>query len=181
MRPSLLTPELMEEVVDRISEGKTLREVADSPDMPALRSLQRYLAKDPQFDDMVQRALERAACLLVQEAVTIADEEIPDKDNAQATRNRLRSEIRLKAAEKLNPKRFGQRAAQAPEAPPPAQEIDNFELARGLAFLLQKGDLPASVLTPKPTANDSLEIARGLAFLTEKGENLLPSDESKVH
>lgn len=183
-RPSLLTPELMQEVCDRISEGRGLKEVAADKDMVSYRSLCRYIAEDDKFAAMVQRARENAACVHVEESIAIVDEPIAEKDNARATWLKNRAEIRQRAAALLHPGRFSPRGATATSEPPaPPQEVDNFELARGLAFLLFKGDLPASVLTPaKPPTNDALELARGLAFLAEKGENLLPPpDDAKVH
>jgi transposase-like protein len=50
------TPELVEEICDRIVEGGSLRSVAQDPDMPCARTLYAWVAKRPEFERQVLEA-----------------------------------------------------------------------------------------------------------------------------
>lgn len=137
-RPSDYSEELAAEIAARLLESTTLKNVCEAEDMPSLRTVMRWSALHPEFQQMLDRARVDKADHVLEEAIEISNE--PVSDNAQASRQRTRVDARLKIAAKLNPAKYAERLAtgQAPELPQKT-ETDPLELARGLAFLLQKG------------------------------------------
>lgn len=137
-RPSDYSEELGAEIAARLLEQTTLKKVCEADDMPCLRTVMTWSGLHPEFQRMLDRARVDKADHVLEEAIEISNE--PVSDNAQASRQRTRVDARLKIAAKLNPAKYAERLAtgQAPELPQKI-ETDPLELARGLAFLLQKG------------------------------------------
>lgn len=55
-RPSIRTPEIIEEICEQIAEGRSLASVCLAENMPSLRSVMRWLDADPEFVEMYDEA-----------------------------------------------------------------------------------------------------------------------------
>ena len=60
-RPTVITPAVREEICDRIAQGRTIRSVAEDPDMPDRKTMYRALWKDADFATAIARAREAQA------------------------------------------------------------------------------------------------------------------------
>ncbi len=96
-----------EDVVHRIcaliAEKHFLKEICEMPDMPALQTFYKWMAKYPIVGEMYARARAERADLVADECVTIADTD-PDPQRA-----RVRIDARKWWAAKVNPKKYGDR------------------------------------------------------------------------
>ena len=123
-RPSKYTPELVEEICERISKGEPLRQICRDEHMPGWRSVYDWQAKDPDFLARIAHARELGEEAIAQECVEIADDarndwmEKLDKDGVavgwqlngdHVQRSKLRIETRLKLLAKWNPRKWGER------------------------------------------------------------------------
>jgi hypothetical protein len=129
-RPTDYKPSLADTICELIADGKSLREICKSDDMPNRATVFRWLNAHEEFSDQYARAREEQAETLADEIVGIADEECTmikrskhtssseddDSeeneievvfDNAAVARNRLRMEARKWVASKLKPKKYG--------------------------------------------------------------------------
>ena len=122
-RPTVFSPELAEELCERLIAGESLRRICQDERMPGLRTVHRWLA-DGEHEDFLREyraARELQGDLLAEEAVEIADDRagdwITDAEGRQALdsehvqRSRLRVDIRKWAAARMSPRRWGDRAA----------------------------------------------------------------------
>lgn len=99
--------EIADQVVDWISQGKTLREFCRQPGNPSFVTVYEWLAKDEEFAVRFAHARETGHEVLAQECAAIADENCIDQ--VDVGRNRLRIETRLKLLAKWNPKKWGEK------------------------------------------------------------------------
>lgn len=137
-RPSAYTEELGIEICARIAEGKTLKQVAAEEGMPSVRTMLGWVHEHPEFDRRYNVAQKEKADLLLDEARTALDE--PCETNVDVGRQRNRAEYLLRMAAMLNPSKYSQRLGlgAAPELPSLEQPMSPAELARHIAFILQK-------------------------------------------
>jgi hypothetical protein len=177
-RPSEFSEELAAEIAARITEGRSLKEVAEDKDLPSLRTIHRWIGLHTEFSRMVDHAQQARIHDEVMAVFAISDE--PVADNAQASRQRNRIDARLRAAAMLVPQKYAARLAvgAAPELPVLNEDKSKVELARELAFLLRMG-AEANTAPPPPPAPLQLvhversaeeknrEAARTVAPLTE--------------
>jgi hypothetical protein len=153
-RPSSYTQEIAARLCAGLAEGKSLRTVCKADDMPCMATVFNWLRAHPEFLEQYTRAKEDAADAFAEEMLDIADEasndwmEVHDKDNPgyrlngeHINRSRLRVDTRKWIAAKLKPKKYGERVAVggADDMPPIATKVDDHDLARRLAFLLDRG------------------------------------------
>lgn len=122
-RPSQPIPQkIADEIVEWISDGKTLRDFCRQEGKPCFQAVYQWLQKDEEFRRRFAGARESGEDQIAQECLAIADEEplctteIPGKhgtitrtcvDNGAIQRNRLRVDTRLKLLAKWNPKKYG--------------------------------------------------------------------------
>jgi hypothetical protein len=148
-RPSLYTAELTTEICERLAEGRSLRSICADDDMPGMRTVLDWLERYPDFRAKYGRAREIQAELQVDEMVEIADDSrndwmerndpknpgyVANGENIQ--RAKLRLEQRRWFAEKLLPKKYGNKVAiGGAEGLPPVQTMSLDEIARRAAFL----------------------------------------------
>jgi hypothetical protein len=71
-RPSLYTPEIADEIVEWISEGRTLRDYCRQDGKPARRTVDRWRQEDAAFSARVARARDDGFEELAEEALLIA-------------------------------------------------------------------------------------------------------------
>lgn len=124
-RPSVYSKELGETICLLVSEGCSVREIADLPGMPGKTTVFRWLLADPDFRDHYARAKEAAAEAMADEIIEIADDASNDymmrtgKDGEESwvlngehvQRSRLRVDARKWVLAKLLPKKYGDRIA----------------------------------------------------------------------
>lgn len=120
-RPSLYTPELMQEIYRRLSDGEPLRQICRGEGMPDPSTIWDWAKKDADISQAIARARELGEDAIADECMEIADDATNDwmlqrngpalinKDNV--LRSKLRIETRLKLLAKWNPKKYGDRTA----------------------------------------------------------------------
>lgn len=123
-RPTKFNVTLAEEILSRLAEGETLREICRDEHMPARSAVSRWVRDKPDFQDQVARAREFGTWSIVDETREIADDGTNDwmkkrgRDgqsvgwvlNGEAVqRSKLRIEQRWREAEALAPKVYGKR------------------------------------------------------------------------
>lgn len=125
-RPTAKTPELVDEICAKLSDGRSLRSVCNDESMPSKTTVFRWLREDEEFRDQYARAKEESADALVDEILDIADDGTNDwmerytKDCESAgwqangehiQRSRLRIDTRKWVASKMKPKKYGEKVA----------------------------------------------------------------------
>lgn len=99
--------ELVTDICDHISTGKSLIDVARLKGYPSADSMYRHMARDPDFAARIARAREAQQDHEADEIVRLADE--ATAENWQVVK--LRMEARKWRAAKLAPKRYGDKVA----------------------------------------------------------------------
>lgn len=148
-RPSKFTEAIADQICERLADGESLRSICQADGMPAKATVFRWLREHQPFQDQYARAREVQAEVLVDEMLTIVDEECTmvksskhassDDDGMGNTevvfdttavmRNRLRYDARKWIASKLRPKVYGD--VQEPQVGDPA-------LLQALSSLIEK-------------------------------------------
>ncbi len=116
-RPSDFTPDIANEICERLSKGESLRKICEDDDfLPSARTVHRWLATEEEwaisFRQQYARAREAQADFYAEQVVEIADcadrwlgvERDPQRD-------RLRIDARKWYAGKLAPKKYGDKIA----------------------------------------------------------------------
>lgn len=152
-RPSSYTPEIGDEIVERISNGEPLRQICRDEHMPSWMSVYRWMDKDADFSLRIARARELGEDAIAQEALLIADtpvEGVRLKETATGIERvtedmlghrKLQIETRLKLLAKWNPKKWGEKVTQTVEGgdkPLQVENISDLDAARRIAFLFDK-------------------------------------------
>lgn len=155
-RPSGYTQEIASRICEELAKGRSLRSVCKADDMPCMSTVFNWLHSFPEFLEQYTRAKEESADALVDEMLDIADDaandwmEVHDKDNPgyrlngeAINRSRLRVDTRKWIAAKLKPKKYGERVQTEltgkDGGPIETADVSETEIARRLAFALQKG------------------------------------------
>lgn len=136
-----MEPELGQMVLAMLSEGKHMARICDATGL-SKNGILAWLDDDPERAELASRARARAAHVLVDEALQIADE--ADEENPVAIQKaKLRTQVRQWTAERWNKKDYG--AAKA--------EVNisltslHFDALRRRAM----PEKPAVDVTPRPT------------------------------
>jgi len=147
-RPSKFTPQIAQEICDRLSKGEPLAQICRDEKMPSPSTISTWKAVDPDFSAAIARAREDGFDAIAQECLDIADnthsDTISTKDGERPdtewiSRSKLRVETRLKLLAKWDPKRYGEKLAIGGAADlPPLQTMSDVELNAKLAALLAK-------------------------------------------
>jgi len=115
------SPELMDEIIMRISNGEPLRQICRDDHMPSWVAVYDWLEADKEFSLRFTRARDIGEDAIAQECFDIADNATNDwmessgKDGGAAyklngehiQRSKLRIETRLKLLSKWNPRKWG--------------------------------------------------------------------------
>lgn len=107
-RPSLFTPELADDLCERIASGETLRSITKDDHMPSWRTIWRWLQSNETFRAQYARAREDSA----DHHAELALEQAMFADDSEASRvqgARLRWDALRWHAGKCAPKRYGER------------------------------------------------------------------------
>ena len=126
-RATKRTPEVIDRIIDGLSDGVPLRELCRQEGMPAWRTVYDWLAADDELAARFARARDLGFDAIAEEALGIADDGTNDwmerrrQDGGVDTvvnsehiqRSKLRIETRLKLLAKWSPKRYGEKAEVA--------------------------------------------------------------------
>ena len=110
-------PTVLDEIVERLSQGEPLRAICRDPHMPSFRSVYNWIDSDTDFAARIARARELGYEALAEETLAIADDSSRDTfvddqgrtrtDSEVVARSKLRVETRLKLLAKWSPNRYG--------------------------------------------------------------------------
>jgi hypothetical protein len=105
MKASLDDPKVVEDLCDRIAEGRGVIEVCADPDMPSEASVYRRMAKDEEFARRIARAREAQQEAEPDRLVQMAQDATPEDWQVV----KLRIWARQWRAAKLAPKKYGEK------------------------------------------------------------------------
>jgi hypothetical protein len=103
-RETIEDPTTLSVIVQRVTDGETLKEIATAWKIPYGR-LAEWLIEDRERSEQYNQALQIWSDSLAQESVKIADE--GGSEAGEVQRDKLRIDTRLKLAGKLNRPRYG--------------------------------------------------------------------------
>ena len=106
------SPEIFDQICERLSDGESLRDICMADDMPNKATVFRWLANDKTLSDQYARAREVQADALFDDCLAIADQYERDEKTADGAtdhinRAKLRIDTRKWMAGKLRPKKYG--------------------------------------------------------------------------
>ena len=117
-RPSKRTQEVVDHILQGISEGKTLTSLCADPDMPNRSTFIDWVNGDRELSQRFAHAREAGYDVIAEECLKIADFSAldtlisektgnPQADSEWIARSRLRVDTRLKLLAKRYPKKYG--------------------------------------------------------------------------
>lgn len=149
-RPSKFTPEVAQEICDRLSKGEPLAQICRDEHMPATRTVATWRESDTEFSASIARAREDGFDVIAEDCLRIADQtendtvstEHGERPNTEwISRSKLRVETRLKLLAKWDPKRYGEKLAIGGASDlPPIQTLPDDDLAAKIAALMAKSN-----------------------------------------
>lgn len=129
-RPSDFTPELLEEICDRLAKGEPLAAICRDDHMPSDRTVRNWMSAPDvsvsvDISSAIARAREVGFDAIAAECLEIAEdgshdykhkkrsngEEYEEFDSEHVQRSKLRIDTRLKLLSKWDPKRYGDKLA----------------------------------------------------------------------
>jgi hypothetical protein len=109
--------EIVDQIIDWLSDGQTLRSFCRQPGMPAFRTVYDWCDKDEEFFARFARAREVGHDMIAEETLELVDtrpESIVDQngvskiDSGYVQWQRIRIDQRLKLLAKWNPRKYGE-------------------------------------------------------------------------
>jgi len=97
--------DIADEVVQWISEGKTLRDYCRQPGKPNRRTIDTWRTMDREFAQRMWRARDDGYDVIAEEALSIADQPSDHEDDVQ--HRKLQIWARLQLLAKWDPRRYG--------------------------------------------------------------------------
>jgi hypothetical protein len=158
-RPSKYTPELVEEICERLSAGEPLRQICRDDRMPHWTRMYDWLSKDPDLSLRVAHARDIGYDAIAEEALEIANTPHigqkkvfssgagEDEDSMTVTEDdmlghrKLQIETRLKLLACWNPKKYGNKVALGGDPGNPLKVEAQVEADTLLAALLKNIEL----------------------------------------
>lgn len=154
-RPSLRSPEIEAEIVERLSKGEPMAVICRDEHMPSYWTVRNWAEADSVFSQAIARARELGFDEIAAETLEIADNAKNDwmaaNDDSDAAyrlngehiqRSKLRIETRLKLLAKWDPKRYGdklQTELSGPDGGPiQTRNLDDETLKARIAELTAK-------------------------------------------
>ena len=172
-RPSKYTPEIAQEMCNRLAEGEPLRQICRTEGFPAWQTVYDWMYRDDALGEKgvglsgaIARARELGYDAMAEECLIIADNHqlgmkeittVDAKGNESVSYSRedmlghrkLQIETRLKLLAKFNPKKYGERIALAGDPSSPIKIEAQVEADTYLAAILKNTELNKQV-----TANE---------------------------
>ena|ERR1700677_2683353 len=142
-RHSLFTPELAQEIGDRIAQGQPLAHICRDEHMPAVRTVNDWQDERPDFAASIAHARVVGHDLIAANTRLVAKGE-EGYSSGDVQRDKLMVDTDLKLLAKWDPKRYGDRTVLAgdPAAPLVHEVTTDLERAKAVAALVaaaQKG------------------------------------------
>lgn len=163
-RPSLKSPEIEAEIIERIANGEPMAAICRSEHMPEYRTVNEWMRTDEVFSAGVARAREAGHDRIAADCLEIADNATNDwmerneeggdagyrLNGEHVQRSKLRIETRLKLLKCWDPKRYGdkvQTELSGPDGGPiTTRALDDDTLKARIAALVAKNPALADVL-----------------------------------
>lgn len=148
-RPSKYTPELAEEICERLSNGEPLRQICRDDHMPSWVAVYQWMDKSEELSLAIAHAreagqdamAERAFAEMYDEPERILSESGGRIDPGYVQLVKARAEITLKMLAKWNPKRYGDRIAVAGDAESPLRVEAEVKADKLLEALITNAEL----------------------------------------
>ena len=153
-RPSRYTPELAQEICDRISKGEPLLQICKDDRMPERRTVYDWLERIDGLSVQFARAREAGCDAMAEESLSIMDREplavFDDAgnkryDSGSIAWNKNRAEHRLKLLACWNPKKYGSKVQLGGDPDNPVKVEVQSEADAYLAALLMNVELNKQV------------------------------------
>lgn len=106
-RPTIRTPEMIDEIIERIAKGESLRKICEDAHMPHRLTVDRWLIEDAGFATIYTRAREAQADLILDGMEKIEHDALSGAVEASAASAVLNNQ--RWRAKVLAPKRYGDR------------------------------------------------------------------------
>ena len=150
-RPSAYEPSLADEILERITEGESLRAICSDPGMPSHVTVLRWVKDNPGcdengangFSDQYARAKTALHELMAEDIIEIGDADITVNgipDNALVQKARLMCDNRKWLLSKLLPRQFGDKVTQELTSDPDRPLITMIQLVPVAPKRLPKPD-----------------------------------------
>ena len=155
------SPELADEICERISKGETLRAICRDTHTPSWRAVYDWIAKDVDFASHIAHARELGFDAIAEEALSIADTpmegiETEESDTGKRVKRsdmlghrKLQIETRLKLLAKWSPAKYGDRTAMELSGSLNLNTMSEEEIRQELAALTASG-----VIAPPEDCSD---------------------------
>lgn len=140
-RPSVYTDAIAAEILERISDGQSLRSICVLDHMPARSTVFKWLSENVSFSDQYAHARDAQADALFEDMLQIADDSSNDvkivgEDGNErevcntefVQRSRLRVDTRKWMASKLAPKKYGEKVTAVHTSDEDAPVIQRIEI-----------------------------------------------------
>lgn len=136
-RPSKYTPELVDEICERLSKGEPLAQICRDEHMPHPSTVRDWAETNSAVSRAIARAREDGFDAIALEALAIADNTGLEQHDTIETpfgtmpnkewmmRSKLRVDTRLKLLAKWDPKRYGEKLELASDPGRPVQVVMN--------------------------------------------------------
>lgn len=119
-RPTVFTPEVLDKVLDELSQGVSERSIFREEGMPTWRAWWKYKETHPEFIQQYAQAKEQGLAAWEEEINKIAADDSRDlqpdgkggfkSDNTAVNRDRLRIDTKKWLMSKLMPKKYGEKS-----------------------------------------------------------------------
>lgn len=147
-RPSKYTPELVESIAERLSQGEPLAQICRDDGMPHPSTIRDWMDERENVSRLIARAREDGFDAIALDALRIADygeNDTFERDDGSEEvnsdviqRSKLRVDTRLKLLAKWDPKRYGDRMTLANDADQPFGRETDERLTERFQSLLDK-------------------------------------------
>ena len=134
-RPTLYTEEVDRKICELVSDGYPLYKIGFVEGMPKYSTVKDWQRDNKTFSSNVARAKENMVDKFAEEIITIADEDPGSTergtDTGKVQHNRLRVDTRKWVAERLMPKKYGNRQIHSGDEDDPIRSIQTVNIVRG--------------------------------------------------
>lgn len=139
-RPSKYSPEIADEICQRLSEGEPLRQICRDEHMPAWQKIYEWMMKDEKLSGAIAHARDMGYDAMAEECLIIADTpqlgqaQVMDDKGSRITiedmlgHRKLQIETRLKLLAKFNPKKYGDKVQVSGDPENPMQTKVTFDV-----------------------------------------------------
>jgi hypothetical protein len=107
-RPTIYSEEIVLDILERISEGKSLRSICEDEKLPTMRTVLRWKLKYPDFCHQYDAACQERADSFAEDMIHIADNAKPENVNVA----KLKISTRMWNASRMKPKKYGEKTEE---------------------------------------------------------------------